>query len=123
MNGKPFLIATLFTAALLFAVAMALQSFTAIEAPNFLFTAIAFYTLLNLLLFQLLKKAHVVSPNRFVTMFQAAVGLKLLSSIALVAAGLYFFPENRNSIAIGIMIIYLFFTFVLVRYTLKETKK
>ena len=123
MNGKPFFIATLFTAALLFACAMALQNLTSLVIPKFLYGVIAFYTVLNLLLFLLLKKGHSVSANRFVTTFQGAVGIKLLASIALVFAGLYFFPENRNTIAIGVMIIYFFFTSVLVRYTLKESKK
>ncbi|MGB1032750.1 MAG: hypothetical protein ACPGWM_09045 [Flavobacteriales bacterium] len=123
MNGKPFFIATLFTAAFLFACAMAVQSFTSLVLPKFLYGVIAFYTILNLFLFQLLKKGHAISANRFVTTFQGAVGIKLLSSIALVFAGLYFFPENRNTLAIGVMIIYFFFTSVLVRYMLKETKK
>ncbi|MGB0422770.1 MAG: hypothetical protein ACPGED_00535, partial [Flavobacteriales bacterium] len=118
MNGKPFFIATLFTAAFLFACAMAVQSFTSLVLPKFLYGVIAFYTILNLFLFQLLKKGHAISANRFVTTFQGAVGIKLLSSIALVFAGLYFFPENRNTLAIGVMIIYFFFTSVLVRYML-----
>lgn len=123
MNGKPFFLATVATAAVLFAVAMALQNFTALIIPTFLYGVILFYTILNFLLFQLLKKGHSISPARFVTYFQGAVGIKLMSSIALVFAGLYYCPENQNTLAIGVMIIYFLFTTVLVSYMLKETKK
>lgn len=122
MNPKPFYIANAFTAAILVAFAMALP-YAGIQTPYFLFITIGFYTLLNIIVFHIVERGNRISSARFISAFQGGVAIKLLSSIALVALGLYLFPDARKEIAVGVMIIYAFFTVTLVRYMFKELRK
>ncbi|NQX90679.1 MAG: hypothetical protein HRT74_00775, partial [Flavobacteriales bacterium] len=96
---------------------------TEFPIPTFLLWTILGYALLNLLLFQFLEKGNKLSPARFVTAFQGAVGLKLLFSIGVVALGLYLVEDHRKTIAIGVMLIYAFFTVTLIRYWFRALKK
>ena len=122
MNPKPFYIANTFTAVFLVAIAMGVPHL-GIAVPYFLFISIGFYTILNIVIFHIVDRGNKISSTRFVVAFQGGVAIKLLSSIALVSIGLYLFPDARKEIALGVMIIYAFFTIALVQYMFKELRK
>lgn len=122
MKPKPFYIANAFTAFLLVAITIGAQAL-GINVPYYLYITIGFYTLLNIIVFHIVERGNRISSARFITAFQGGVAIKLLSSIALVALGLYLFPDGRKEIAVGVMITYAFFTVTLVRYMFKQLRK
>jgi hypothetical protein len=83
------------------------------------FSAIGF-GLLTYLLYKNILKANEKSPRRFVTAFMGSVSIKLLFTALVVGVLVYFDKPHKAQIAVGMMVIYVAYTFVLVRSLTRE---
>lgn len=123
MKTKPFLVANALTVVLLLLVCFLVNSFTELKLPFYLYIVTIVFGLMNVLLFNILKKNNDKTPARFVAAFNATVAIKLFSAIILVVLGLFLFPDFKRETAIGTMLVYTFFTVVFVRYSMKEIRR
>ena len=123
MNTKPFLVANAITTVLLLVVCFLVNSFTNLKLPIYLYIVTLVFGLMNVLLFNILKKNNDKTPARFVAAFNGTVAIKLFSAIILVVLGLFLFPDFKRETAIGTMLVYTFFTVVFVRYSMKEIRR
>lgn len=123
MNTRPFNIANAFTAVLLLIICFLVDRFSPLNIPVYLYIVTVVFALMNVLLFNILKKNSSKSPARFVAAFNGTVAIKLFSAIILVVLGLFLFPESKNETAVGTMLVYTFFTVVFVRYSMKELRR
>lgn len=123
MNTKPFLVANAITTILLLVICFVVDSFTSLKLPIYLYIVTLVFGLMNVLLFNILKKNNGKTPARFVAAFNGTVAIKLFSAIILVVLGLFLFPDFKRETAIGTMLVYTFFTVVFVRYSMKEIRR
>lgn len=123
MNTKPFLVANAITTLLLLVICFVVDRFSSLKLPIYLYIVTLVFGLMNVLLFNILKKNNDKTPARFVAAFNGTVAIKLFSAIILVVLGLFLFPDFKRETAIGTMLVYTFFTVVFVRYSMKEIRR
>jgi putative effector of murein hydrolase LrgA (UPF0299 family) len=86
-----------------------------LDLPVALYFSVVGFGILTFLLYRNILKANEKSPRRFVTAFMGSVSIKLLLTALVVGILIYFDKPHKAQLAIGMMVIYVAYTFVLVR--------
>jgi hypothetical protein len=91
-----------------------------LNLPTALYFSAIGFGVLTFLLYRNILKANEKSPRRFVTAFMGSVSVKLLLTALVVGILVYFDKPHKAQIAVGMMVIYVAYTFVLVRSLTQE---
>lgn len=113
MISKMFYVWLFIAGAVLLVTMFLLQQ--SLDLPLALYFSIVGFGVLTFLLYRNILKANERSPRRFVTAFMGSVSIKLLLTALVVGVLIYFDKPHKAQLAIGMMVIYVVYTFVLVR--------
>ncbi len=118
MISKMFYVWLVVVAAILLLSIFLLQNI--LNLPIALYFSAIGFGVLTFLLYRNILKANEKSPRRFVTAFMGSVSVKLLLTALVVGVLVYFDKPHKAQIAVGMMVIYVAYTFVLVRSLTQE---
>lgn len=118
MISKIFYLWLAIVAALLLVSIFLLQG--VLDLPIALYFSAIGFGVLTYLLYNNILKANAKSPRRFVTAFMGSVSIKLLLTALVVGILVYFDKPHKAQLAVGMMVIYVAYTFVLVRSLTRE---
>ncbi len=118
MISKMFYVWLMVVASILLVSIFLLQNI--LNLPTALYFSAIGFGVLTFLLYRNILKANEKSPRRFVTAFMGSVSVKLLLTALVVGILVYFDKPHKAQIAVGMMVIYVAYTFVLVRSLTQE---